>query len=94
MKILWTEPAITDLENIKLYIARDSERYASIFVEKIIRSAENIEFFPSIGRIIPEVDDPKLRELLIHPYRLIYKNSDDVVEILAIIHQARDFSKI
>lgn len=36
MKIVWTEPAVEDLHELHAYIARDSEMYASGFVERII----------------------------------------------------------
>ncbi|CAN5554079.1 hypothetical protein BH20ACI3_BH20ACI3_30240 [soil metagenome] len=46
MKIEWTEPAIEDLRNLHGYIARDSEVYASSFVERIILAAEKLSDFP------------------------------------------------
>ena len=42
MKILWTEPAIEDLRNLHSYIAKDSEVYASSFVERIILAVERL----------------------------------------------------
>ena len=46
MKIEWTDPAVSDLEGIKEYIARDSEYYAALLVEKIINAVENLKQFP------------------------------------------------
>jgi toxin ParE1/3/4 len=40
MKLQWTLPAVDDLENIRNYIARDSELYAAGFVEKIIAAVD------------------------------------------------------
>jgi plasmid stabilization system protein ParE len=37
MKIEWTQPALLDLENIRDYISRDSEYYASRFIEKLLK---------------------------------------------------------
>ena len=56
MKIEWTEPAIEDLRNLHGYIARDSEVYASSFVERIILAAEKLSDFPRLGRVVPEAD--------------------------------------
>lgn len=46
MKIEWTEPALMDLENIRDYIKKDSEYYATRFVERIIEVVERLEKFP------------------------------------------------
>jgi toxin ParE1/3/4 len=45
MKIFWTEPAIEDLRNLHSYIAKDSEVYASSFVERIILAVEQAAEF-------------------------------------------------
>jgi plasmid stabilization system protein ParE len=55
MKILWTEPAIEDLRNLHGYIAKDSEIYASNFVQRLILAVEKLSVFPRLGRMVPEV---------------------------------------
>lgn len=89
MKIVWTEPAIHDLDNIHSYISKDSARYASILVEKILKSTDNLELFPLMGRVVPEEGMDSIREIFAHPYRIIYRISN-TIEILAVIHEARD----
>ena len=44
-----------------------------------------------MGRIVPEIEDPNIRELIIYSYRLIYEISPNRIEILAIIHGKQDF---
>ena len=56
MRILWTDPAIDDLQAIRDYIARDSELYADDFVLGIITAAERLESFPEMGRATPEAN--------------------------------------
>jgi plasmid stabilization system protein ParE len=90
MKILWTEPAIEDPRNLHGYIAKDSEAYASSFVEGIIFSVEKRANFPRIGRMVREADQETLRELLYHNYRIIYRIKNELVEILTVIHGRRD----
>ncbi|MBI4722421.1 MAG: type II toxin-antitoxin system RelE/ParE family toxin [Candidatus Stahlbacteria bacterium] len=92
MNIEWTEPAVSDLESIKDYIARDSVPYASRFVEKVIEAVENIKGFPEIGRKIPEIDKENIRELLVHNYRIIYRVETERILILSVIHTSRDLS--
>ncbi len=71
MKVLWSAPAVEDLESIGDYIARDSEYYANSFVEKIIYAVEKLDNFPMLGRVIPEVNHPKLRELIFQNFRIM-----------------------
>jgi plasmid stabilization system protein ParE len=90
MKILWTDPAIDDLRNLLAYIAKDSEEYASTFVEKIILSVDKLTDFPRLGRMVPEADQEVIRELLYHNYRIIYRVENELIEILAVVHGRRD----
>ena len=61
MKILWTEPSIEDLRNLHSYIAKDSEVYASSFVERIILAVEKLTNFPRLGRVVPEAENETIR---------------------------------
>ena len=90
MKILWTEPAIEDLRNIYGYIARDSEVYASSYVQRIILAVDGLSDFPRLGRMVPEASQETIRELLYHNYRIIYRINKELVEILTVIHGRRD----
>jgi len=92
VKIVWTEQAYEDLESIFSYIRHDSERYARLFVEKIITSVKRLEFMPESGRIVPEVDKTHIRELIIGKYRIIYRTSEYRIDILTIRHGARLFT--
>ena len=70
MKIVWIEPAVEDLRELHAYIARDSEMYASGFVERIILAAELLAEHPKVGRVVPETNDESVRELLYQRYRI------------------------
>jgi toxin ParE1/3/4 len=90
MKILWTDPAIEDLRNLHRYIAKDSEVYASSFVERIILAVEKLANFPRLGRVVPEAEEQTIRELLYRNYRLIYRINGDLIEIIAVVQGRRD----
>lgn len=90
MKIVWTQPAVEDLYELHAYIARDSELYASGFVERLISAVEVLEDYPQLGRIVPEGNDESIRELLYQHYRLVYRVAMDHIEVLSVIHGARD----
>ncbi len=94
MKILWTEPAIEDLRNLHGYIAKDSEVYASSFVQRVILAVEKLTDFPRLGRVVPEADEEKIRELIYQNYRIIYRIKNELIEILTVIHGRRDLGSI
>ena len=93
MKIEWTKPALSDLESIRDYIKRDSEYYASRFVERIIEAVENLEKFPRMGRGVPEAEEENIRELLFYNYRIMYRIETGRILILTILHAARNLSQ-
>ena len=90
MKIIWSNPAVSDLENIKNYIDKDSQYYSSIFIEKIIESVDKLSKFPLIGRIVPEFNDQNIREIIYQHYRIIYKVNGKSIFILTVAHGGRN----
>jgi len=94
MKIVWTDPAVEDLRELHAYIARDSEMYASGFVERIILAAERLADHPKVGRVVPEANNENVREILYQRYRIIYRVKRDSIEMLSVIHGARDLEEL
>lgn len=89
--VKWTTPAKLDLKDIHDYIARDSKFYALKVSQEIVNKSESLNQYPEIGRIVPEIDDPNVRELFVYSYRLIYEVLPTGVQILALIHGKRNF---
>ncbi len=96
VKICWTEQAIKNLKNIYDYIAVNSKVYAEQSTKRIVRATENIERFPRMGRVVPELEELGLREVLFQNYRIVYRLTSDekFVEILAVVHASRDLLKL
>jgi addiction module RelE/StbE family toxin len=94
MKIVWTDPAIDDLQSIRDYIARDSELYADSFVSTLLTAVERLESFPKIGRVTPEAGNPEIRGLLLGSYRIIYRIRQEMIQILTVIHGSRELSQL
>jgi toxin ParE1/3/4 len=90
--VKWTAPAKLDLRDIHDYIARDSKYYAQKVSQDIVDKSEKVKLFPEIGRIVPEIDDPNIREIFIYSYRLIYEVLPGYVQVLALIHGKREFT--
>jgi plasmid stabilization system protein ParE len=83
-----------DLESSAEYIARDSARYAGAFVREVRAAAMSLRKMALRGPVVPELNDPAIRELLVRNHRLIYKVEPKRVVLLALIHGARDFPSV
>ena len=91
--VKWSKPAKLDLKQIHGYISRDSRFYAEKVSLEIVEKSEKLGFFPEAGRIVPEIGDSNIREIFVYSYRLIYEIFPNSIEILALIHGKREFSK-
>lgn len=92
-KVTWTNISWNDLEETSEYIARDSANYAAAFVHEVREAARSLTIFSERGRVVPETNDPNIRELFVRNYRLIYQITKSEIYILAFIHGARDLRK-
>ncbi|MBI5093402.1 MAG: type II toxin-antitoxin system RelE/ParE family toxin [Candidatus Hydrogenedentes bacterium] len=88
-QIRWTVQATADLESITEFIARDSGHYARVFAIDVVHAVERLTQFPNSGRVVPEVNDPMVREILLGAYRIVYRLRGDYADILTIHHGAR-----
>jgi len=93
-RVVWTELAKSDLGATADYILADSPRYAGAFVREVRDAARSLRRFAERGRVVPEFNDPRLRELLVRSYRLIYRVSPETVSIIAFMHGARDLESL
>ena len=91
-KIYWTRQAQEDLRAIRAHIARDAPATASAYVRQLRASVERLRQFPFSGEVVPELEREDLREVLQGNYRLIYRVSQNRVDILAIYHGFRILS--
>lgn len=55
----------------------------------VLAAVERLEAFPNIGRIVPELGDPAVREIILGNYRIIYRVKPEFAEILTVYHGAR-----
>ncbi len=56
---------------------------------RVKEAADSLREFADRGQVVPEFDNLAIRELLVSPYRLVYRVKDDQVIILALVHGAR-----
>jgi addiction module RelE/StbE family toxin len=95
-KIVFTKPAIADLEALVSYISRDNPQAAEQFGYDIVEKAEKLDQFPLLGRVVPEFKIENIREIIHRPYRIVYRVREDqkVIEILRVWHAARGIPKL
>ena len=88
-EVVWTLSAAADLEAIVEYIFRDSEFYATAVARELLAAARSLTTFPERGRMVPEYEDPTVRQIIVRRYRLVYRVRPERVEVLRIIHGAQ-----
>ena len=91
MRVNWSRTALGHLRAIHDYIAQDSQRYALRVVDRITRRTSILRSQPLLGAEVPEYGDKSIRELLYRSYRIVYRLSDDQIDVIAVIHAARRF---
>ena len=93
-RLIWSPRSIRDLELIHERIAQDSPQYASLVVQRLIRAPERLLDFPHSGRVVPEREQSGLREVIIRPYRMVYRVGRDSIEIVTVFHASRLFPEL
>ena len=91
MRLVWAERAVQDLESIETYIARDNLSAAISTTNGLIARAETLLKHPRKGRVVPEVANPDIRELIVGNYRLVYRIHGKTIEILQVFEAHRMF---
>ncbi len=96
-RVAWAEAAIRDLEEIAGFIARDSPANAETVVRRVQERAESLERFPDRGRVVPELAGWGIRtwkEVLLPPYRILYRSERREVLIAAVLDGRRDLEDL
>jgi plasmid stabilization system protein ParE len=70
-RLNWTDLSIDDLINIAEFISKDSVKYSIIQIKRIRERARLLKIQPLLGRIVPELKDETIRELILGNYRNI-----------------------
>ncbi len=84
-RIIWTEPAIQDLDQIADYISLDNPEAARRLVKKTFEQVELLQQHPALGKSVEEIEDSIYREILVSPCRIFYRKEDEFVYIVHIM---------
>ena len=82
------------LDEVIAYIATDSRANALRVLESTLEAARHLSTLAERGRVVPELNDPAVREVFVFRYRLMYRVETDRVEVRAFVHSARDFAAL
>ncbi len=89
MKIIWSPLAIERAKEIVGYIAQDKPTAAEKWVETVFSKVEALASSSEVGRIVPEVENPRFREIIYGNYRIVYRIDKKQISILTIRHGAQ-----
>jgi len=89
MTVIWSAEAQAQLVAIQEHVAQDSPRDADALIRRLVDRVVQLETVPQSGRRVPEYPDDDLRELLSRPYRIIYRQRDDHLEVVTVMHYRR-----
>jgi len=95
--IEWADVAENDLKGIIEYIAQDSPANALKTLKKIKQKASSLYTLPERRRILPELQDQGIliyRELIIPPWRIIYRISEMKVYVLSVLDARQNVEDI
>ena len=88
--ISFAASAVSDLEEIRIWYADQGvPDVGKRLIEEIFQRIETLETHPELGRIVPEFDQPYLRELIQAPFRIIYRRDPGKVRIVRIWRSER-----
>ncbi len=91
-EVVWAQSARDALDAVIGYIARDSHQAAGQILDTALDAAASLAAFAERGRVVPELDDPTIREVFVYRYRLQYRIEDTRVLVVAFLHGSRDFA--
>lgn len=86
-RLIWTDPALEDLEAIADYIGLDKPRAAAKFVRHIFAKVELLRRFPQIGSVPTEIADLPYRQLIVPPCRVFYRIAGKRVYVVHVMRQ-------
>ncbi|MFA6470396.1 MAG: type II toxin-antitoxin system RelE/ParE family toxin [Candidatus Latescibacterota bacterium] len=95
--VIWAGVAGNDLKDIIEFIAVDNPANALKTLKKIKQNASNLYTFPERGRIVPELQDQGIfiyRELIVPPWRIIYRISETKIYVLSILDTRQNVEDI
>lgn len=93
MNIQWSPLAIDRVKEIVDYIAQNNPIAAAQWADRLFESVEALVNFPYLGRVVPEIQNAAIRELIKEQYRVVYKVDEAMISILTVHHSRQQFTR-
>jgi toxin ParE1/3/4 len=90
VKLVWSRLARDQAAQAVALMAAERPSAATEWLEGVAEKARSLVLFPDMGRMVPELQRPMIREVLVAPYRIIYRRDEAEVVILAVHHSRRE----
>lgn len=90
-KIVWSAEAVKNVAEIERFIKKDSPFYAERIARQIYEKTSVLLKHPEIGMVVYEEERIKFRRILCKSYRILYCIKEDIVFIVAVFHQSKEF---
>lgn len=84
-QVIWTEPALQDLDQIADYISLDNPAAAKKLVRRCFEKVENLRQHPELGKSVPQLEQSVYRQLVHSPCRIYYRIDDEKIYIIHIM---------
>ena len=84
-EVIWTEPALADLDAIADYIALENQEAASRLVQRVLEHTEQLAEHPLSGSKLPEFEGWRYRQIIEPPCRAIYRHEKGRVHFLHVV---------
>jgi plasmid stabilization system protein ParE len=92
-EIVWTEPALSDLDAIADYISLDDQAAAKRLVQRIFGHMDLLAEHPKMGSNPPELKGSRYRQSIEPPCRAFYRQEGTVVYVMHVMRQERLLSR-
>jgi toxin ParE1/3/4 len=88
-EVIWTEPALQQLDAIAEYIALDKPAAAGQLVQEVFDKTARLEDSPQSGRVPPELPGSVYREVVVPPCRILYREDERRILIVYVMREER-----
>ena len=86
MKIIWSPLSVDRATEIAKYIAIDNPKAAKSWINELFNRVYKLQSFPRSGRIVPELGEDTIREIIFGNYRIVYRIEVKQISILTVRH--------
>ena len=86
-RIIWTEPALQELDEVADYISLDNPTAAKNLVREAFDRVDHLTIHPKSGKLLEEFEATVYQEIIMPPCRIFYRVADEIVYIIHVIRE-------